>query len=822
MKLNYLLSMLFGGMMLAACSVDDDLSLTGVEKDVNPSAPVFAISFDDDADPLTRAIFDGDGIAFEKGKDLMSLYHGITESAGNWAYQNAVYQYDGKTAEGVVQWNTAAMVLKGNAIMIYPADTKFDNEAPDAPKVTIEQAQTEENLKNFPYMSAVMDIADMKLADNKNKTEGVSGYNKLYKVIMKPAASVLNFVLATENDKAINDALKAAGVSEVKIEGITLENSADLFTTSIPVKIGNEYDGGKFSNDYPYWVKKSELDISGAEQEVSISSEYKTDATHLKMAMLPFKTGVSSTSFTSMTMKVETTYGSVSIAANSKNVLPTKEMRDKYTTGDEPTLSTVFGQVVYNEVNNTSGNDIFEKEYAGHKVSLQVTVDLTEINMTEKHVKTGEEMHNMLKVLNALKGAGETPYNSTLYLDGKDGVFEMNDVQLKALMDQRNNKKVVVEFVPCNIHGLQKVRITNTGIAGITEIPEFGFDTNTIPVELVGEWTYKTNTDATKALELKNITSLTVGDGGTLTLKGTVQTKAGSLDGGLIIAKGGNVIVEEDVLLNLNTKNSGKITIGETNQKAALTVTGVKTLENCAAAVVNNQNWAEYGEKEDANGNKPCGVIDNYGSLSADFNSEGSKVVNYGVINAKHEKAMTLVTENAAYTNLGSPFAADNKVGSIYLFNESGSGYQTSVGDNEKQGFIKWIVTGNKKVDSTVGTVANYIIVEGADASAIGDLNFTNSKVKYLEIRQDMAVNKGAGKTLALDALIVKKDATLNVPSNEGVKLTEALYNEGVILFAGKLIEPQDKSVWQTLTTIFGTSKGAMRSNGGTIEKAED
>ena len=121
MNKKYLFGMLASGALLAACTTDD-FDSAKVAQPVNPSAPVFTVTFDN-GDLQTRATWNGYGqgnkVIFEDD-DLMSLFHGIpttqftSNSYGLQGWQNAIYKAYGADAEtGGISVSTQSMIQKG-------------------------------------------------------------------------------------------------------------------------------------------------------------------------------------------------------------------------------------------------------------------------------------------------------------------------------------------------------------------------------------------------------------------------------------------------------------------------------------------------------------------------------------------------------------------------------------------------------------------------------------------------------------------------------------------------------------------------------------
>ena len=864
MKQKYLLSMLLGGALLTACSVDDDLNLANVAQDVNPSAPVFTVSFENGGNALTRATFNNGQLTYqdaessENGKDdLLSLYHGIQNGSFTSAYQNAIYAPKAGAADGTLVWKTNSMVLGGTAVMMYPANTKAQD-APgwtSAPVASVGATQTEASMTQLPYVSAGLEI---KATGGKAADKNEAGYAKEYDIKMKPLASIVRLGL-NENLKELEETL-AGIVDEFEITGVTLKSTSNgaankIFTTNAPITLTSV----TAPTAHKTWTYKVGVDVTAnsAGKSEKISTEWIPEEGGTLVANLPLLPFVATGTPTlgDLELAVETTFGTVYIASKNAENKDNKVVShpyfkdnaniDKSATKavqkklenfikdakktEKLTLNEAFEKIVEPVVDDqTLGSANFPGEYAGQSIQLAVDVDLNDVDLREMHLKTSKELITAIKVYNALKKT----YDAKFYLDGGKEVantFVMTDEALDLVMDQiKLGDKNKIQFIPCASHNGKVIRLDNEDHPA-KEIPDLllTMDENvtSVPVELAGAWKFKGEEDATKAIKLLNIQSLTVLKDATLNLDSWIQTAnipakdntpavTGGLKGtasnanGIIVNKGGAVNVAGRAILKVNVENSGDIYIGgtkenTTNSNAELYIGGDVKLTNNAAAVNSKKNWAEYW--------KESGNIWNHGSLgvmSEATETLAGEIINYGVITVKSEDAVTYVTKNAEVeatadggaANVAVEYSASNRVGSIVLYDVDGSKHNTKVGNKKAQGFIKYTISSGKVSSTTVGDVANYIIVENGITGDIEKITGVgNSKVKYIEFD---GVNNKNIKTNTFDAIVVDANSKVTVPENETLTLNlKALYLKGTMRFSGILA-----GNWNLHTSIFGSS----------------
>ena len=862
MKQKYLLGMLLGGALLTACSMDDDLNPANVAQDVNPSAPVFTVSFDNGGNALTRATFNNGQMTFQdaddatgRKADLLSLYHGIENADFSKAYQNAIYApRESGTAEGKLEWATNSMVLGGTAVMMYPADTKGAKFPgwKSAPIASIGAEQDSTSMTKLPYASAGLNII---VDDTKDKD--VAGYAKEYDIRMKPLASIVRLGL-NENLAELQEKL-AGIVDEFEITNVALKSTNGgvankIFTTGAPITLTSV----AAPTAHKTWTYKVGVDVSGTEKSDKISTEWipaEEGKLVANLPLLPFvQTGTPTLG--DLELAVETTFGTVyitsknekgevnkvvshpyfkdnaSIGASATEAVQKKlkDFIEKAKRTDKLTLNEAFEKIVEPVVDDqTLGSASFPGEYAGQSIQLAVDVDLRNVDLTEMHLKDSKELITAIKVYNAL----EKTYDAKFYLDGGKEVantFVMTDEALGYVMERLAVKDNKIKFIPCAKDKGMKIRLKNEGQTAI-DIPDLLLTMDkgveSVPVELAGAWNLKSDKDATKAIKLMNIESLTVLENATLNLTGYIQTAnipekdgnpavVGGLKGtkdnnnGIIVKKGGAVnVLNGRVVLKVNMENSGDIYVGgdkeeTTNTEAELYVGGDVKLTNNAAEVNKNKHWADYW--------KESGNIWNHGSLgvlSEENEKAPGEVNNYGVITVKSGNATTYVTRNAEVeakedggaANVTVEFSEKNRVGSIVLFDVTGSGNNTKVGNKRAQGFIKYTIESGAVNETTVGSVANYIIVKGAIDGDIKTITGgKNSKVKYIEFD---GVNNKNILTNTFDAIVINKNSKLTVPENETLTLTGAgLYLKGTLRFSGIL----ENNYWGLYKTIFGNS----------------
>ena len=809
MKQKYLLSMLVGGAMLTACSVDDDLNLSPVVEGVDSAAPVFTVSFDDE-DPLTRAKWGESGkkVTFEN-KDLLSLYYGGVETSG---YGNAIYKGT-EGEDGKLTFNTSSMVTKGTAIMIYPADTTMSwSKNTGAPVIKVSNVQDKNTKISTPYMSEILTIkewTDMGEAEKAGKTDEANmteGYGRQYDIIMKRAADILSL-------KLVPTELKLTGVPDIDIKGVEFVAKSAVFTTEIAVTAASGVSVNK-ANDYKLWTGSSTLDVENIiTKEKNLSTIDVDKATNIAtFTLLPAKDfdfgedGI---------ILVHTTYGDVTIDKTTEKVCPngnpdTKDEKPFLTA--QEMVNFVMGRVWTK--NNTATNTFYNEYLGKHITGLEMNVDLKKVEMSGMHVENEDELMVALKVYRQLKPEGDV----NLILDGaKEGTYEgeffMSEETWKEVAKELADDNSKISLSLCNGDHACSAVVLESKEAAAEEVPELqikGYaplttttnQTTPVKVRLVGNWTYNCPDDnpttATKDESKKDLTGI-----GTLSVQDSIVFKnnvnaANNIE--IIIEKTAGAGVSGTVTLGQALTNHGEIWITEGTDK--LTVAGGGKLENREAT----------GSGVD--GFSVGGKIYNAGTLAI-VDGTGGKIDNYGLIKVTSENARTLISNNGQYTTqqnataetlFKTQFSSNNRIGTIELFDNEGSHDNTSV--DGQQGFIKWFVSETVTADNT-GSIANYIVIKGncTSVESIGE------KVKYLEINNNTGkeVVFNNDEDLELDGLIVRQGKSANIPKSTTLT-TEVLYLKGEITKAGTF-------TYNNSDTMVGYYGGDIKDKGNIYSK---
>lgn len=857
--------MLLGGTMLAACSVDDDLNLSPVAQEANPSAPVFTVSLDNGSDPLTRASWVGgksQKVTFDSN-DVLSLYHGvaITEDPDNpWyesfgGYRNAIYQAEGD-GDGL-KFVTKAMVEEGGAILIYPADTtdtwyKGRNEAP---YITIKDVQTEKTKLNNPYMSEVLTIGEY------DKTAGsdVAGYDKKYDIVLKRVGSTLDLTLNLLPNEDIEqlELENAIGVTKVELKD-TDEDGNTPFTTSIQVKATGDaavaYVAATSTKAgaHTTWKNQSDLDTDATATTDNTVSSISTvaiakDANGNDVASFTLLPMLKDQALKSGEVKVYTNYGSVTLTdpANktelddkekiwSRQVSETEVEKTGITAGLQQVLSNenclwkpmnVKTSVFYNKANPE------QSEKSGYYIPRTVVVDMTNLDMDGLHIKNESQLIDVKKVLEVVGiKRGKT---STFHLDGTEGKFTISDPKayeaykfIATYDEQFDDNTTKLEMVLCQDEGEEcEVVVLDKAANADGVVPtvlKFGrLDGQKINVELAGKgWTLK------GSKTFVNVDSLVVSNGAEVALEDTINVKNPAYIEGetpnvkkyvattaLVNRPEGKITVNDDVILQMNTRNYGTIEVGDDNAKAGtndvrlrmsgLDVAGLEgTTVNTYLTLVNDiyvseLNYEKAYDKDlkyttDEAGR---GKIYLYNRL-ATVDDTKARIYNFGYIEIKgsdNGQGSVLLFANSTSTNskgedglpsFSKPFknekwgkdnltalhSGDNIFGVVKF--RSTTNPLSNIISNAK-GFGKF-VSNNFIADTGL---VNYVITSATSLGA--------TKPSYLELVNDgQLVQVGAASVAISGALIVPSSVTVSIPVGNGLKV-DNIYLKGEIYRAG-------------------------------------
>ena len=726
MKSKILFGALLGSIALASCTADEDLKSSPVSQE----SPIkFAVSLEtgNGITPLTRAeVTDKMKLNFQTG-DLMSLFHGTTDASADFTgYQNAIYAGSAKDGEAFV-FTTKSMVLEGEAIMVYPADTTFTNSGTAAPNITIPADQNVKTKELMPYMSEILNIE----AYDKDAAENTAGYGKKYDIVLKQVASTLSLTTVPSN----TDKIDKLGVSPLKVSKVEM-NAASTFTTGIAVKDAEGTPNKQ--SEYPLWSGVSDVDLTTATKVGALST---TDITNNYNAVFTLLPSADDITVSGATIVINTNYGKVTLED------ATGDIWGKTSTTYDKTVSAGIQDVLRNTwIANTTTGAIFNGEKTGGLFKRNIKADMAELDMDGLHITDQKHLLDALKVYDAIANDATV----TFYLDGdENGEFVMEAAAAAAyearVADANNNITFVLSTdlaTKCDA-----VKFVSTAETEVPKVLAFGTST---PVKFAGLWKYSKDDK-----EFTNIASLEVIETATMTMAGTVAAASGTTD----ITNNGTVNISGATTLKLNMTNNGKIDIP----------VGAELLINSATLTNDATALDEYGQ------------IDNAGSLGVQ-NTTSGKINNYGYITQKNANAYTYVSTNAyasaSFATAFSATATNNKIGTIELF---GTGnVNTVIGASGEDGFIKVITNAAAVTEDQVGTYANYVEITGA-CTACEDLP---DNVKYVEVKSSERVVWTTTTAFTLTGLIVDEGYSLNIPRGSEATSTTT-YLKGRIYNAG-------------------------------------
>lgn len=861
MKKKYLLSALLGGVMLTACSVEDDLNLSKEAQEANPSAPVFAVSFEDNENPLTRANYVGSHVKFQVG-DKMSLYHGVTdanlETFSGW--QNAIYEAQAETdnnGASALVFRSRAMIVPGKSILIYPADENFsnglnkDNTGDAAPKLTIDENQTARTKEKMPYMSEVLTIDDYRTSDKWNNSK--PGYNKEYEVVMKRVASTLLLTLnRIEPTKAW-----PAGVEKITLKKVELKSTDEKapFTKSIAIEalttpavardVTYNDKGDITAAKYYSWQNQSDVNQNKVESVPAITTTDIDETTNVaQFTLLPtastFNVELEEDEDSETGYKVKpaiipdgkgqvivyTNYGNVTledpteaeVKANKKAGLIWNKLSEA--NGYPTTISKGLDSLLYNvrlwtpALEGTVFNNKTTKkvENMGSGMRRQVEVDLNKIDMDGLHITDEDHLIAVSKVLPVIGLKKESKF----YLDGKgsnkefriktkEGRKAYNDIITYSQKVGSNTYTVGLEKCAVSAEKCDVVVFENTGDEGETlKVPSLLAFKSGTEVQLAVTGTNKWLLDGERTFT--NVDSVVVNSGATLQLKGNVANsnpsykssspkndleKAKYLASTALVNKG-NIVTEstDDVVLYLNTRNFGTITVNGRLRMSGLSVYGIDgTTAAKSLTLVNEVNGKSYTESTTKRG------VINLNARLATVDNTNARIYNYGYIEVTGDEGSVLLYANSTYkADFNAKFkndkwgqdvehTGDNIFGVLRV--KSTSNPLTNIQDEENaKGFVKY------KGDITSSALINYVEIEKEANTTIGSMSIPyveylkGSKNYVVEVQGKGGSNEDKNKTTVTGGLIVPNGVTISIPANKELSVGN-IYLLGEVYRAG-------------------------------------
>lgn len=818
MNIKYLLPVV-AGLAMTACSSEDDF-LTNSSNGLKESPVTFSFVGED---PASRAIV-GDGqsvVTFEEG-DLTSLFNALASTTpGTWDNftNNAVYEAKSVTSSdagaSVLEFSTASMVRKGEAVMVYPADLCFDAEKAGAIYLKVARDQDAETKENAPYVTDVLSIAE----HNHNSTvEQQAGYGKNYPIAFKKVANTWRLDLNALNKELIENATVdgTTPVAPIAFEKALIEANDDAaFNTSVQVVASVE--DSKLNTNKPgqgfEYVKKQTAFVDGTTSRYITSTDFEnhSEGESFTFTVLPKNTVPA---FTSATVLIYTNYGKVRV--DSKDIAIAENAVYPLIKADH-----VFGELetTYNMAEYLYGmleNYQTSPEgttYAGEKVGSRMkrifTFDLKTLDMNELDIVDSEHLINVLSVYKALGLTSAIELN--LKTPNANKEFELTKAALDKLAEVNAAGNITLDDDQySNIITLTNGCVEEFNNAAVV------VNGGEAHVKLYGTLSLAQNT-STRKME-----SLEVAEGATLTL-----TPAENLAVGIEPAWVPFAYNPEEGLLspksvpfsnNGTLKLDGKIYVGGLRSEGAVVIPQGSSLytsgETTLQGTVENK-----GSLTSYNGNLiNLATIDNYGDITTSKSNIGTTLVNGGIINMMNDDAILYITKNVAYVN------SAYYIGEVNLNSRDNEVKiekpEMSADEGYRNGYIKYTLTAAEDIDvvSESTDKFNFLVVNATTNLVKVNLDELTETVQFLQITGEEANIIRTETAMVLRDLII--DSSMRwLSANQTLTVKGKIYVGGIFKHAGNVSGTQSKSytsnTWGVATDNTTYAKGEIKNTIG-------
>lgn len=776
----------FAALAMTACTSEEDMQ-------VNPTAktsPIqFTVSMDD---AQTRAAWGGsDNYTLQwTAGDQMSLFHGmnlnsygavVAETSLKGA-ENAIYKAAAGSSKSGLTFTTQSMVKRGDAIMVYPCDTTFDYKG-EKLYVKIPTVQNRANiLGKVPFISEGLIIKDF---EEGNMVDGTAGYARNYNIKLKQIATLYTLGIKYSGDEYdVIEALSKAGeIAPILTQKVTL-NSTSKFNTELEVKVKNRATKGNWEevDEQNIWVNESYVDAekpSKTNESLSYVYDEETSKKSAEFMILPLKSDFAGKATDNIV--VDTYYGQVVVNGNTEGVMLDRE--GNIIEGDaeaKPVIKDGSIEAAYNimgTVSNASKKDqssTFYDEKVGAHLTQYVAVDLQNLDMSKVHIKSDEQLHDILTVYKALGFTKDV--NLTIDGDVK-GRFTLSMDNVRTLQSAWYYGKV--KLLPCTSTGEKCTTIVLTAGEGKTseDVPSIDFlatSSNNIDIALAATdtWTWNNTNHVLFSAKVENLIN-----------EGTFN-----LDNGDVIANSHSVKTTKMV-------NNGTINVtGLVKQQMEMTNNGTITIAEGGEYRADNTTITN-----EATSAIVMGEIYNSGIFAT---SNSGKINNYGLIQnmVGGVNNMTYITANQTMSvSFAQVWSSTNKYGTIVLKNADDN---ISVSNATNVGFIKYEYTEDEYVTPAICKY-NYIVIKNHN------IKFTTAapEVKFIEIVGETTIpvftNPKDDRFVTLEGFILKGKANLQ----ENNKLvTPAAYIEGTLYYGGLFTQTGGTQVPATTGTYYGDS----------------
>jgi len=817
--------LLFGVMSLAALAACTNDDFDSQQQVAEGTSPVQFEVINNDAS-MRATLGDNDAVVFSaEDGDLFTLYHGATSLGALTGYQNATYK--ATNDKGTAILTTPSMILKGGAIMVWPADTTFRITSEKNLSVKIPNQQPEDIENYIPYVSDLIEIGEYVKYNKqeKNTYYNTAGKDRKYPVYMRAMGSVLNLKADyAGTDKTIAELYDGGdagltgddAIKEIEVKGVELltkDATTTPFTTGIKIKFNATPNAAWANVPDNSWKQVTELDISDEgiiEKYAKLTTKKLLDGNQgCKFIMLPQKemsitaadktTGVSEGA-----VVVNTNYGKVIVApttfTTNKGKYEDGEIEDAWyryltnpsTKKDWETATAIkdaknrtkvttnisrgLGMTINQFAKVTSTQPQVEGEMVGAAAERYVKVLLKYLDMSDLHVKTDKELRDAARVWQKM---GLDPV--TIYLDGDDNnEFAISQKTIEVINEVVNKDKDFAKWFkvqPCTEvdHKACKT-IVITGSDYKQEVQDIAFIAanggTKAAVALADEGTAKpwmwTGTVKVAKAGVNQIVNK-----GTMENRATATLKTVEFDGsqnsvklrneGTWNIKSGTLNVQFDVT-NIKEVNISK--------GAQYRQDGAEATYFTNTAVTLPQRFLKGDAKE------MIGVVNNYG-VFASVNKGG--IVNYGLIEHADKDAKTYILRNQQGGNFNNAFdTSSNRMGRINLPFDNKDEDNISISAAAAEGFVSVTVKADKAPTNgilnagVVGKRVNYIIVNGG----INEIADVSPQVKYIEINDPSKKQPNeivwSVDNSEYEGLIVLSD--VNIKLNTTINVTKAAY----------------------------------------------
>lgn len=778
MKIKYLLAVLTG-VALVSCS-QDDLNLE--QPQVEAKSP---ISFVVHSDIATRAELNGAQVTFEAG-DLMSLYQNGTISGGDpnifTSYGNAIFEGKGDGGLGL-EFTSRNMVEKGNAIMVYPADTVptwTDNKVSGL-AVSIPVDQPTGYADFIPQVSDFMNIGAYTNIED-NNTEG---YGRKYDIRLKPLGTLVRLTLNAENKDAFDN---LEGVDPIEFTGVELKSTAPAFFTKVVLKdngtestlkdeaINEDYE------TYAHFLNQVDVDFDNSTKSTSISTEDIRNGNMAYLVMLPSD----ATTTTSPSIVVKTTYGTVEVKqAPGEEVITSSSKKWTVKDGLDYILANSWKEIA------TTGNKFFGAK-AGVSAQRGLTFDLKTLKIDGTVIKTSKQLIDLTKVYKAL---GKTE-SVTLVLKADKSEFILTNEAMNAMVGVKN-------FTLDATTNTNKIVIENGVSLDLLNKVEVAF-TNKIDLVLRNTWTIDQKESFDKVNSLTNEGILTV-------------TNKTNLLGDKAFGKA--LTVEKNAVLNTSGKvYMGAVTALETsviNIPAGSNEAFYATGKTMLFGTVNNN---AVLSSRTTDGISNFGTINciGIGEVSVVQGVAGAKFDNAGIINAA-ESSVVYITNNEITVTSDAPAIDGTYKGAIVLAKRNG---EVTVKEATK-GYIKYTAeatTDKLEVKAVAGDKFNYLIVDVkySPLSTVSLDKTVVSTLNYLEIKGNTAQVTSTDAFTVTDLIV---QSNMRYLSGNGMLTATNTWVKGSILHAFTITPGNINDIAGYLSGIYGVKvdkgfTGEVRTTG--------